>query len=664
MMTPDNDKQIKYAIGITFFLFLVIRILGAFLIDANWSFTHLFYIPIWYYAVPVIVCLSLFYLLQNKYQLVESIVETRTKQIILFVFFFLIFFLFQFDSFLYGGGNYKINQIAQVDKIIFRFYEFGTVYLVSLFYKIFSLFNLKDTTAGVMSWKVFSYLGTAFSFITSLLLAKLINGNSKKRFLIFLIIFFGPQTLSYFGFIGNTSFIAALIYFFIYVGLRFEKNKSFKTLGILWLVTLFSVFIHISLLLLIPALLFISFKKLIKKKQIAFIIGIISYLLLTAAVFIITSSHFEYSKTILFLKGQNIQVRYNLLSLRHICDYLQLLLLFIPQIIIVKFLFFKRAKEILTSYRFQLVTLVILSSNTLLFILEPTHSMILDAPMFAVYLVPITILFVLLISNLETSLKYAAVFSLFIPLVILPSYIHIDTAEKQIEDFLEKNNQFYIESSTALQDSYFYLKKLDKANYWYINLPKISRDFLDLTAAGEFNYAKMYPEALKLYRELKLKYTFWGEPRFQIASIKINQKQFNLARPELDSCLMISPYAKPYLKLDYAYYREMGNYTKAKEKILYALSIFPHDYDIKTDLAIIYYRLKDIKNADSTAREVISKDPSQAFAYLIRGFISEINKQPAHAIEYFKKFIKLAPDEPETPDIRKRLNNLILEQEK
>lgn len=664
MMTSDNDKQITYAIGITFFLYLAMRVIGAFFIDANWSFTHLFYIPIWYYTVPVIICLSLFYLLQSKYQLLESLIETKKKQIILFVFFFLIFFLFQFDSFLYGGGNYKINQIAQVDKIIYRFYEYGTVFIVSLFYKIFSLCNLKDTTAGVMSWKLFSYVGTVLSFIASLLLAKIINGNSKKRLLIFLIIFFGPQTLSYFGFIGNTSFIAALIYFFIYVGLRFEKNKSFKTLGILWLITLFSVFIHISLLLLLPALLFVSFKKFIKKKQTAFIIGIISYLFLTVAVFIITSSHFEYSKTILFLKGQNIHVRYNLLSLRHIWDYLQLLLLFIPQSIIVKFLFFKRVKEILTSYRFQLVTLVVLSSNTLLFILEPTHSMILDAPMFAVYLVPITILFVLLISNFETSLKYAAVFSLFIPLVILPSYIHIDTAEKQIEDFLEKNNQFYIESSTALQDSYFYLKKLDKANYWYINLPKVSRDFLDLTAAGEFNLAKMYPEALKLYRELKLKYPFWGEPRFQIASIKINQKQFNLARPELDSCLMISHYAKPYLKLDYVYYREMGNYTKAKEKILYALSIFPHDYDIQTDLAIIYYRLKDIKNADSTARAVISNDPSQAFAYLIRGFISEINKQPAHAIEYFKKFIKLAPDEPETPDIRKRLNNLILEQQK
>ncbi len=664
MMTSDNDKQITYTIGITFFLYLALRVIGAFLLGNNWSFTHLFYIPIWYYAVPVVICLSLFYLLQNKYQLVESLVETKTKQIILFVFFLLLFFLFRFDSFLYGGGNYKINQIAQSETIIYRFYEFGTVHIVSLFYNLLSLFNLKQNTAGVISWQLFSYLGTALSFIASLLLSKIISENSKNRFLIFLIIFFGPQTLSYFGFIGNSSFIAASIYFFIYFGLQFEKNKSFKTLGILWLITVFSIFIHISLLLLIPTLLFISFKKFIKKKQTAFILGIISYLFLTAAVFVIASSNFEISKNILFLKSPNMNVRYSLFSLSHILDFIQLLLLFIPQIFIVKFLFFKKTKEILTSYRFQLVTLIVLSSNTLLFILEPTHSMILDAPMFAVYLAPITILFVLLILKSEKSLKYAAVFSLFIPLVILPSYIHINTAEKQVENFLEKNSQFYIEGSTALQDSYFYMKKLDKANYWYINLPKKSRDYLDLTAAGEFNYAKMYPEALRLYRQLKLKYPFWGEPRYQIASIKINQKQFNLARPELDSCLMINPYAKPYLKLDYAYYRDMSNFLKAKEKILYALSIYPNDYDIQTDLAIIYYRLGDIKSADSTAREVISKAPSQAYAYLIRGFIAEIQKQPTRAIEFFKQYIKLAPDEPETPDIRKRLNNLIIEQQK
>lgn len=657
-----HDKQIKLAFGVTLALFLVIRVLGAFFLENNWSFTHLFYIPIFYYSVPVVLCSILFYLINKENNFILNLLDNKLKQLLLFVFFILIFFVFQFDSFSYGGGNYKINQIAQVDTIIYRFYEFGTVFLVALFHKLFTLFELEKNATGVYSWKLFSYLGVFLTYIASVLLSKSISETPKNRFLIFLIIFFGPQTLSYLGFVGNTSFITASLYFFVYFGLRFEHDKSISSLVILWGITLLSVFIHISLLLLVPALLFVTFKKIIKRKNIAFIIGIKSYLLLTAAVIWVTFTNFEYSKYILFLESQNMRVHYSLLSLDHISDYLQLLLLFIPQIIVVKFLFFKRVKDIFSSYRFQLITLLVLSSNTLLFILEPTHSIILDAPMFAVYLAPIALFLAMLLSQSYKSLKYAAVFAILVPLLTLPSYVHIDTAEKQVETFLENNHHFYIEVSTALQDSYFYNKELDKANYWYINLPKISRDFLDITAAGEFSFAGMYPEALRLYYQLKTKFPFWGEPRFQIASILIKQRHFKLARPEVDSCLMIAPFEKEYLKLDYGYYLDMGDFNKAKEKVLYAISVYPNDYSIQTDLAIIYYRLRDIKKADSTASEIIIQDPSQAYAYLIRGFIAEIKKQPVQSIAFFKEFIRLAPEEPETPEIRKRLNNLILQQ--
>ncbi len=661
--SEEHTKPITIVIGVTFTLFLIVRIIGAFSFDNNWSFTQLFYIPIWYYIVPLLVCTS-FYILTNKENnFIYNLLNNRLNSFLLFGFLLLLFLIFQFDSFIYGGGNYKIHQIAQTDSIIYRFYEYGSVFLVSLFYKLFSLFEIKNSTAGVYSWKLFSYLGTVLTCIASLLISKTISETTKNRFLIFIIIFFGPQTLSYFGFVGNLSFISASIYFFIYYGLQFERTKSFKTLAILWIITLLAITVHISLLLLLPALLFITFSKLFKQTTVAYILGITTYACLLATVFWMASSNFEFAKQILFIKGMNIRVYYSLFSLSHFADFLQLLFLFVPQVIIVKFLIFKNRKKVHNTFRFQLVTLIILSANTLVFISEPTHSIIFDAPLFAVYFSPLIILLVLFLSGSTKNLRYLALFSLFIPLITLPSYTNIDIAEKQIEVFLEKNHHFYIEGSTALQDSYFQTGEIDKANYWYLNLPKRSRDFLDFTAASEYTYAKMYPEALRLYYQLKIKSPFWGEPRYQIASILITQKQFNLARPEIDTCLMISPYEKDFLKLDYSYYRDLGDFNKAKEKVFDALLIYPNDYDMQTDLAIIYYRLKDIVNADSTAKEVLRQDPSQTYAYLIRGFIAEIKKQPKQAIAFFKEFVRLAPDEPETPDIRKRLNNLILQQQ-
>ncbi len=662
MTNTTNDRQIKLALTVTFLLYLVARILGAFLLKENWSFSHIFHIPVWYYIIPVTVCASLWYTIRNENRLLENILNNRLQTILLSAFFLLLFIVFQSDSFLYGGGNYKINQIAQVDRIMYQFYEFGTVLLVSLFYKLLALFNMDNNSAGVVAWKLFSYLGVALTFVASVLLSKIISEDNKNRFLIFLVIFFGPQTISYFGFVGNTTFITASIYFFIYYGLAFEKEKSIKTLALLWAITLISISMHISLLLLVPPLLFVTYKKFIPKKNIAFILGINSYLLLLVAVYWVTSSDFAFMKQILFLESHNMHARYALFSLKHITDFLQLLLLVIPQILIVKYLFFIDVKNNLKSYKYQLITIVVLSATTLAFILEPTHSIILDSPLLAVYLSPIAIFLALLIANSRSNLRHAVLFSLFVPLLTLPSYTHIDIAEKQIETYLEHNHHQFVELATSLQDSYFYQGEIDKANYWYTNLPKFSRDFLDLTAAGEYGYAKMYPEAMKLLYQLKTKAPFWGEPHFQIASLLIQQRSFKIARAEIDTCLILSPYANEYLKIDYVYYRELGDFNKMKEKVLYALTIFPNDYNIKTDLVVAYYRLRDLKNADAIAIEVIQNDPTQAFAYLIRGFIAEIQKQPANAIEFFTRYIQLAPDEPETPNIRKRVNNLILEQ--
>ena len=661
--SSSNDKRTSLLFGIIFLIFIALRFIGYTLLDNNWSFTHVLFIPLWYYTVPLFTCTALYFLFKKKSDLLENLLNNRIQQILLFLFFFFLFIAFQFDSFAYGGGNYKINQIAQSETILFRFYELGTVFIVSTFFKLTYLFDIDKNIAGVISWKLFSYIGMLLTFLASILLSKTLCDDKQNRFLLFTTIFLGPQSLSYFGFISHVSLIPALVYFFIYLGLKFESDKSWKNIGFLWLLVAISCFIHISLLLMLPALIFTTLKKFIKQKNYAFILGMVSYLVLVASVFYFTSHNFEFSKNIIFLDSLNLRVNYSLFSFDHVIDFLQLLLLFVPQIIIVKFLLFKNFKIVHNTFRYQMMILLVISSNTLLFIMEPTHSIILDAPMFAVYFAPIVVLLAMLINQSKQHLKFAALFAVCIPLTTLPSYIDIDTAEKQVEKFLENNHPFYIEGSTALQDSYFQMGELDKANYWYLNLPKRSRDYLDITAAGEFSYAKMYPEALRLYYQLKTKAPFWGEPRYQIATILMKQKQYNLARSEIDTCLLINPYEKEYLKLDYAYYRDVSNFNLAKEKLLYTLKYYPNDFSIQTDLAIIYYRLKDIVNSEQTASNVIAQDSTQAYAYLIKGFIAEIKQQPSQAITSFKKFVKYAPEEPETPDIRKRLNNLILQEQ-
>ena len=659
---PEKEKYIVYGSIGTLILFLMLQFFGKGLFENNWSFTHLQSSPSWYIALPIVVCLLLFFILYKNFKFLETLLENKKSQLGLFLFFILIFIVFQFDGFVYGGGNYKINQIAQVDNIIYRFYEFSTILIVSLFFKILSLFSIDSNSAGVISWKIQTYIAVALVFVSSIILAKKITQEKQNRFLVFLILFFGPQALTYFGFVGNTTLITACMYFFVYVVLKIEKEISAKNILLLWTVQLLAVTVHISLLLLVPVFIFVTFYALTKKSKISFFVGLLSYIILVIAVYSIASSHFLFTKYILFLEHLNMHIKYDLFSSQHISDFLQLLFLFVPQIILLLILFFIHIKNTFTTFSLQLALLLSISSLTLLFIMEPTHSVILDAPLYTAYLSPLLILLVLYIAQKRNALIGIAVVTLFIPICVLPTYTQIPNAEKHIAEYLKKNQQFYIEGSTAIQDSYFYMKEIDKANYWYINLPKLSRDFLDYTAGGEYTYARMYPEATKLYYQLKSKYPYWGDIRAQLASIFISQKKFNFARAELDTCLMLNPYSKSFLKLNYTYDREMGNFLQTKGNILKALEIFPNDYDIQTDLAVAYYRLGQMQQADSVATFVLQNDTTQAFALLIRGFIAEINKDPQSAIKYMQQFIKLAPDEPETPQIRKRLNELILQQ--
>jgi len=410
-------------------------------------------------------------------------------------------------------------------------------------------------------------------------------------------------------------------------------------------------------------LIFLTVKYFIKQKSIIpVVVGLKIYLLLIVAVYILSADNFGFARVILFPAGRNINHTYSLFSLNHIGDIIQIFLLFAPQIIAIKILFFKNRSKILSSVPFTAFILLILSCNTAIVILEPIHSITLDAIGYTVFLTPIALLLAYLLKDSLAGLKYYAWLALFVPLSVLPVYTNLEISESHLKKYLEKNRQFYFGVGTAIQDSYFYKKELDKANYWYTNMTKLSSDFLDLTAAAEFASAEQYPDALRLLNQLKTKYQFWGEPRYQIALIQQNLKRYALARPEIDTCLMIDPYNIQYLKMDYGFYLNLGNYSKALEAVNRGLAVYHENYDMLTDLAIIQYRMKKFIEADNVAQKVLEKDSSQAYAYLVRGLIADFNKNPQSAIKNLEKFVQLAPNAFETPDIRKRLNILILEQ--
>ncbi|NOY87913.1 MAG: hypothetical protein GXO93_00805, partial [FCB group bacterium] len=397
-----SHKTLFYLSLFIFFLFVAGHIWGGLLFDNNWSFVHWQFLSLWYLLGWGLGTLIITYLFLRKGESLGDYFNTSQKIAITLALVFILFIIFQFDSFVYGGGNYLMAQIAQTDTIVLRWYEYGAIGLVSFFYKLVSLFNFSNTTAGYLSWKIYAFLGDILTLVAAIKLTKELSPDTKKRFFFFIILFFGSQTMLYFGFVGVEPMLIAVMYWFMLYAFRLNRQFTTDRLLALWFVTVIGIFIHVTSLILLPAAIFITLKHPLKvKTNLSLILGFIVYILLIGFAYFKASINLEYAKQLLFISGKNVQVGYNLFSLKHIGDIIQLFLLAFPQIIILKLLFMRQLKSITKDTNIAFLVLFILSANTLVFIREPVHSIVLDYPRFIAYLTPMAVLLAYLLSKME-----------------------------------------------------------------------------------------------------------------------------------------------------------------------------------------------------------------------------------------------------------------------
>ncbi|MFQ5453042.1 MAG: hypothetical protein ACE5D6_02500, partial [Candidatus Zixiibacteriota bacterium] len=156
---PARFNILLYLSLFIIILFITSHLWGGNIFENDWSFIHWQQIPLWYLMILVFLLTVGSFVIIKKKNLFDNAFDSSSKlysgQIILLI----ILIFFQFDSFLYGGGNHLINQIAQTETIIYRWFEFGSILIVSIFYKLFSLFNIHHNFAGYLSWKIFSFSG-------------------------------------------------------------------------------------------------------------------------------------------------------------------------------------------------------------------------------------------------------------------------------------------------------------------------------------------------------------------------------------------------------------------------------------------------------------------------------------------------------------------------
>ncbi len=663
------NKVILFSIIGIVLLYVALQFLGTEFYRNGWSFDHWQYLPFWYLISWIIISIVIAIIFIWNYQIIAKLLQSKMSSLIGLSVIAIVLFIAQYDSFLYGGGNLRAAQIAQTDYIVLRWFEFGTILLAGLLKELYSLFQIHHNTAGVLAWKSFSFACMLLTLIGAAKISGFLTEDKVRRFFYFIIIFFGPHFLLLFGFVGIEPIIVVLTIWFSYLTLLLYKKFTTYHLVLLWGIVAAGIFFQITAIYLIPVALYVTITAKNNNSSLAAVLASFGvWVIIIAGIYYYATNNMEWASKLLFLSGKPPHSDYSLFSIRHITDINQSVFLLFPAILVLNKFYFVEMKSTLSSPLTIALTLLCWSSFSLAFISDPVNSYVLDLPRFTAFMAPFGVtLAVLMSKHYEESEKKSnmriigavAAMSLIFPLSNLPLYTNINTAEKYIESNLDKYDAYWITGVTSFRDSYFYMKNMDKANYWDNIYTVKSPDYLNLEGAREISENGLFAESIKSLNNMILRNPYWSAPRALYATIQMSSDYNRFAKPQIDTALMLEPFNKTNRMLLYSYYRNIEDYYNALIQVDSCLRLFPNDLEIKTDQMIINFRSGNLNAADSLSNYLLGKDENMPYPHIIKGFLNEKKGNLEDAVANYNKFLRLDPADKDTSIIRIRRDKLL-----
>lgn len=672
MTATGSNRSELIVVFLIALLFISARIFGSNYFGDSWSLEQWRFLPIWYslgWLVFFVTATTLVYLKSDQ---IASFFNSRLKIISGLLSIILIIVLMQFDSVVHAGGNLTIAQFSQTEHVIYRWYEFGSSIIIFQLYHLYDFLGMQANEASFYALKTFLYLTVIVSMIGTLLLTAELSSRATHRFWYFLIIFFGPQSLAFFGLIGSELIVIPATIWFGLFAVRTFRQRSITSLVTVWIILIVSVLLHYSAAVLFPAAVYVTLRHFLRPSKFAklsLLLSLLATFMLLFFYYLYASFDYELSFKLLGFKGTNPFLSYGLFSQRHLGDMLQMLFLFFPQILLLIFLGLKAKREGNNAFAFAFFGVIFLSGLIFVFIANPSNSVLMELPAFAVYFMAGSIW---ACTALKTSdekqtnptrlLALVAVLSIAFLFSYLPVYSKITISDKFSSSYFDKFPAYYTKTGLAFRDAYFLKKDLDNANKWDIGMRIKSADYLAFSGANNLVEKGEFTPALEELFRLKIKYPTWTEPRILISAILQRLGQYKEARAEIDTLLMLEPYNKKHFHALFNYFYNQRSYLQALETADNSLKIFPDDKKLLVDKMTALFYTRDDAVADSLAREIIRIDSLLPYPYMFRGLIMEQRKNFAGAIRNYRKYIKLLPDSPDTPAIRKKLNDLILKE--
>ncbi|MDH4157288.1 MAG: hypothetical protein OEW00_08445, partial [candidate division Zixibacteria bacterium] len=308
-------------------LFIAGHLVGGQLFENHWSFIHWHFLSLAYVIIWLVALVALERLVPPLADRMPALLNSRKALFAATGILLALAFVFQFDSFVYGGGNLRVAQIAQADHVVYRWHEIGGTALLTLLYNFLSVFGVSSNTAGVYGWKFFGFGCTFLSILGAFKLAQSLSSDKRMRLPLFLLLFCGPQTLLYFGFVGMEPVVITVTIWFAFLAVRIGERFSGRRLAAIWALVLIGGTVQHTLLYLVPAAVYLTFHKKERGHFLPVGLALLSWVALLAGAYLRAGMDFEYSRYLLFLTGKNPHSAYYIFSPWHMGDVVQILFL-------------------------------------------------------------------------------------------------------------------------------------------------------------------------------------------------------------------------------------------------------------------------------------------------------------------------------------------------
>jgi hypothetical protein len=650
-------------------IFLSLHLYGSTMRHELWIFQSLAYTPVWYTAVWSALTACFCFCVWRYAERIFKILEKRATSWLCLAGLTALIAVFSYDTFVFGGGNLRIAQIAQVDLIIFHPHEFGTLAVVAGLFHLLRTLGVGADTAGVWGWRLFAFACSGLSIWGAIRLAHLVSPASSRRVMFATVTLFAGPFLMLCGFIGvEPIIVTSTIWFSIAAYQLAEKTTVFR-LVILWGVCGLALFMAYSSAFLVPAAVCVSIASLWRRPKNWLIGGIGGLACLGGLYFLLyraAGNSVAIAQYLVMPDGKLPLKDYTLLSAHNLTDKGLAIMVVAPFSLLLLVLVWRRLGSM--TDRIFAVTIVVaaIAGRSAQIALDPINGIILDFPRLSAFLAPpaIALAFFLdrrlqdtMISRRLTLL--VAGLSLLAPLAVAPVFTKIGVVEPLARSFAETHDHYYRNTGLAFRDAYFYKRNLDKANAWEWSLPIKSPDFLNMRGCYDLVAHGQNSDALVSLYRLVARQPFWAEPRALLVGVQLKLARPEAARPHLDTCLMLDPYAIQHLTLQYRYYQAIGQWDSAETTVQSARQLFPSDRDIATDDMVISFQMGQFSKADSLASVLLAADTASAYAHLIKGRLAERKGLVDSAASEYRRFIRTAP--PGNPDIEivgKRLSEI------